>query len=101
MERWGKSKEAGREKALKDLSLAETFQAELYIKHHTSIQVKSDNLKTKNLLPTLDGTEKIPCYTKNTYFFFFLTITWLFKQEKQPLCRKDPEVLTSYPKSLY
>lgn len=34
-------------------------------------------------------------------FFFFLTITWLFKQEKQPLCRKDPEVLTSYPKSLY
>lgn len=33
--------------------------------------------------------------------FFLKTITWLLKQEKQPLCRKDPEVLTSYPKSLY
>lgn len=77
----------------------EKFQAELYIKHHTSVQVKSDNLETKNLLPIPDGTEKIPCYTKNTYFF--KTITWLLKQEKQPLCRKYPELLTSYPKSLY
>lgn len=36
----------------------EKFQAELYIKHHTSVQVKSDNLETKNLLPIPDGIEK-------------------------------------------
>lgn len=70
MEKWGKSKEAGREKALKDLSLAETFQGELYIKHHTSIQVKSDNLKTKNIINTWWNWKNTMLYQK--YLLFFL-----------------------------